>query len=228
MDTPIIKYAKGYNPANTIFHAWHHAGGTTADPLASAANLTLEGVDTAHRLRDFPLSSLGWYVGYNFVIFAQPVPNGIGPWGNVIQTRAVGETTAAQVGFNFNGKVISICFLNRNYNRGNENPTQMELDAARWLNAQLPPLVLGNNKPHRFFGMTDCYGSQMPDGWITSVLQMETLSHPAPAPSLRDLQGKLGILQQILFLLQRIQALTHGAKLGLFGKAIEYDDPCHQ
>lgn len=210
-----IIYSKEYSPTNTIFHAWHHAGGTEADAYASASGLTLEGVNNAHKLREFGLSSLRWYIGYNFLIFARPVPNGIGPWGNIIQTRAVGETTCAQKGYNFKGQVISICFINHNFNWDHgakmevDPPTETEENAARWLNQQLPSLLLANNKPHRFFSQTKCYGDGLSDNYIQTVLNKNNGE---------DLKKKLLTLQALLAVYQKLLALLHTTKLGLMGR----------
>lgn len=81
------------------FMAKHHAGGIANDKYARSQHLTAENIDAAHRVRWNFVSSLGKYGGYNFFIEKN---------GKVTQFRAIGEETAAQIGFNFNA--VSTCF----------------------------------------------------------------------------------------------------------------------
>ena len=219
-----IIYAKNYNPVNTLFHAWHHAGGTITEPYRSASGNTINGVDAAHRDRDFNKSLLDWYIGYNFVILTYPVLGGIGPRGNIVQTRAIGETTCAQKGYNFSGKVISICFLNKNFNltAGGvmvDRISPIEVEAARWLDSAIAPqLPLLSNKPHRFFGMTECYGTGLNEAWIVNLLNKKIYSEGLP-----ELQKKLSTLQQLLELYRKLLTLMENAKLGWMRKEWELE-----
>lgn len=77
----------------------HHFGGTDTNRLAPTGHLTLQDIDTAHRARwpEFK-SSLGYWVGYTGIIW---------PDGTFVQTRAIGEETAAVIGRNTGS--ISFC-----------------------------------------------------------------------------------------------------------------------
>jgi hypothetical protein len=52
---------------------------------ASGKNTTLEQINEWHKARDFPLSTLGFYIGYHFVIF---------PDGSVVNVRSPYEMGA--------------------------------------------------------------------------------------------------------------------------------------
>ena len=82
----MLNMLKTSDPKNIKWLTVHHFGGVKNDPLAPTQHLTLEQINSAHRSRwpDF-VSSLGFYVGYNAIIF---------PDGKLIQTRLVGEETA--------------------------------------------------------------------------------------------------------------------------------------
>lgn len=117
-------------------------------------------------------SSLGLYVGYTYEIAAN---------GTVRQARAIGEETAAVIGYNFNS--VSIC-LDGNFDI--EKPTIAQMKALRALLVEIMGMKgvtvsIRNVLPHR--GSYDllhepeqksCYGRLLPDTWAQSlVLQPE-------------------------------------------------------
>lgn len=172
--------------------ACHHSGGTQADANASTIKLTLAQLDADHQIRwpDFK-SSLGYYVGYNFVIF---------PDGSIVQTRKMGEETAAQLGHNFD--TISICVIG-NYNTG--SPDRLDPRAVQTMKIILTQLLnedfttpvgptsmvpqilagttfnlsLGHIMPHRCIeapGYTECNGTSLPDTWARDLIIQEYIS----------------------------------------------------
>lgn len=121
-------------------------------------------------------SSLGFYVGYTYLIESD---------GTVKQARKIGEEQTAQKGFNKN--TISICFTG---NFDVENPTKEQIASYRKLIRQLmdahnftPDEIV----PHRFLCGSDkgtvacktlngkkayktCYGSRLSDTYFKDVL----------------------------------------------------------
>ena len=135
----------------------------------------LSQIDSAHAARDFPKSTLGYHVGYNFVI---------SPDGMVIQCRAIGEETCAQKGHNFD--TISICILGNFTKQSNGLPVDtmtgeqklafltvcMDLFYKRYnkyavVTGTTFNLSLGRINPHRILQPyhTDCYGNFYSDTW---------------------------------------------------------------
>ena len=182
--------------------AIHHSGGTLANPLVKSSSLTYEEINEAHRLRwpGFPssivLKGKPTYVGYNFLIF---------PNGERVQTRALGEETAAQYGFNLN--TISICLVG-NFAPGVEMPTKAQIIRLRALLLALITrdytglvvlqgtafdLNISRMQPHRFFQPTECYGHGLPDTWGRDQGR-------------NAIEERLGILQHILLLYQQLLA----------------------
>ena len=208
-----IKFFQGYRPQNTQYLAVHHSGGLGNDVLAKTQNLTAEDVNREHRARWDFISSLGWYAGYNFFISND---------GKITQFRAIGEKTAAQKGFNFKGEVISVC-LAGNFTPGVESPTLAQIaalkDLAKEIAAKGVAILPWNIVPHRFFGMTECYGTALADDWARKIItQTVVIVHPN-SPSgdeAKILTAKLSLLQQILELLAKVVDLQRQLKFGVF------------
>ncbi len=99
--------------------AMHHSGGLAADKYASTQHLTWANINEAHRQRWNFKSSLGYYGGYNFFVELD------GSWK---QFRAIGEETAAQLGYNFD--TISICTAG-NFIKKNGVPVNIPTDAQK-------------------------------------------------------------------------------------------------
>lgn len=119
--------------------------------------------------RQFPISSLGLYVGYNYEIAKD---------GTVRQARKDGEETAAVKGYNFCS--LSIC-LDGNFDI--ELPTPMQVMALKNLLKQKSAqygVPLANILPHRHFANKTCYGSKLDDNWAQSLVG------PLPDQSLVD------------------------------------------
>ena len=175
------------------FLAIHHSGGTTSNPLAYTQNESIAGIDNAHRLRwpDFP-SSLGYFVGYNFVITAD---------GAVTQTRKIGEETAANIEHNLD--TVSIC-LTGNFSPGVEMPTEPQISALKILLKQ----CLGatnvswlNIVPHRALWATQCHGLALPDNWARNLVKNEP-------------EAKASILKQLISIYSKYLQLLRVTKLG--------------
>ena len=51
-----------------LFIILHHSGGTDANPLEDTSNQTVSDINEWHKERGFPVSSMGFHVGYQYVI----------------------------------------------------------------------------------------------------------------------------------------------------------------
>src|ERR1051325_8363136 len=84
---------------------------------SSRDGTTLQDINNWHKARSFPLSKLGYYVGYHYVIFAD---------GKMVQTRNEDEVGAHAKEGGMNFKSIGIC-LTGNFEQ--EEPTIAQLDS---------------------------------------------------------------------------------------------------
>lgn len=132
------------NPTKIIVH--HSADATFADQL--------EKINEYHKSRDFPVSSLGYYVGYHFIINHE---------GVLTQTRKIEDEGAHTKGLNFDS--IGIC-LEGNFSE--ELPTEAQKATLGKLLLQLCELHgfdVTDIYPHRAFGNTSCYGDKLSANW---------------------------------------------------------------
>ena len=156
----------------------HHFGGQYGNPYASTKHLTLKQIDDAHKARwsDFK-SELGYYVGYNAIIF---------PDGKVVQTRKLGEETAATRGFN--NTTFNIC-LAGNFTLKNgvpvDKPTFEQTTALKHLvfgilqnrttltikEGATWNIPLANVVPHRTLSSTSCYGDSLSNDWARNIVK---------------------------------------------------------
>lgn len=183
----------------------HHAGGIANDAYAKTQHLTWQHIDNAHKERwDFK-STLGFYGGYSFFIMED------GTWK---QFRAIGEETAAQVGYNFN--CISIClagnFIEKNGIRV-EQPTEAQLTTLKKLIKQILDkdytgivvafgtvvnVSLSSIHPHSFYQQTQC--NCFPDAWGRDLMKDTTESIKPRQTAI------LGLIDSIILLIQKLRA----------------------
>jgi len=187
--------------------AVHHTGGLASDRYAKTAGLTLRQVDNAHFARwpDFK-SELGYYVGYTVLIF---------PDGSYVQTRKIGEETAAQVGHNFD--TVAICLLGNFLLRPDGTPVESPTEAQKktlhnmlfWIleNSNVQP---GQIWPHRLrtVGLTECYG-YLSDSWARDLVFREYF------------EKRISLLRQILSMYYILLDIRSRLRLGVLA-AIGY------
>ncbi len=126
---------------------WHHS--------AIASNTSqLVGINDYHRARGFPQSTLGYWVGYHYLI----EPNGA-----VVRCRAEDEIGAHDAGENINS--LGIC-LAGNFDDATPSDAQAMAFArlikdirTRW------PIPLTRIEPHRWDDQTNCPGLMLPDNY---------------------------------------------------------------
>jgi len=113
-------------------------------------------VNEWHRLRGFPLSTLGSYVGYHYLIEKD---------GSFTQCRSLTEGGAHTLGQNFTS--VGICMAG---NFDTQGPTSAQkstlLALIKSVMIQYPTITGSDIYPHRHFNKTSCYGSGLPDDFV--------------------------------------------------------------
>lgn len=134
----------------------HH----TAD---SYNGLQFQKVNSYHKEKDFPRSSLGYFCGYHYLIERN---------GELRQARNDNEEGAHCKGRNFVS--IGIC-LTGNFNI--EIPTKEQEETLGALCADLMTrynIPISKIIPHRTYTRTECFGSLLKDDWAQfKVIQSE-------------------------------------------------------
>lgn len=136
------------NPTKLIVH--HSADSTATDQLHK--------INEWHKFREFPLSSLGYYVGYHYLINHE---------GKLTQTRAHTDVGAHCRGLNYDS--IGIC-LEGNFDT--ELPTEAQKKTFGELLAKLCAewrFDVSDIYPHRAFGQTSCYGEKLSANWAQLI-----------------------------------------------------------
>jgi len=123
---------------------------------ASSGNSTNEAIiNNGHKTKEYSKSSLGWYVGYHFMVF---------PDGEVKRYREDNEEGAhagAASGMNF--KSIGICLIG-NFSVG--KPTKSQAKAALSLITKIQEgysIDATRVVPHRKYKATQCWGVNLSD-----------------------------------------------------------------
>ncbi|MBU6430901.1 MAG: N-acetylmuramoyl-L-alanine amidase [Patescibacteria group bacterium] len=132
------------NPTKIIVH--HSADITQTDQLAK--------INEYHKERDFPVSSLGYYVGYHYLINHA---------GQLTQTRKIEDEGAHCIGLNFDS--IGIC-MEGNFDI--ELPTDAQKATLGNLLVELCAQFnfdVTDIFPHRCFRNTSCYGNLLSPDW---------------------------------------------------------------
>lgn len=131
----------------------HHDGVSRSGP-------SFDIVNHFHQSKEFPLSSLGFYVGYHYWIEKD---------GSTRQARADEDIGAHTVGQNN----ISIGIgLAGNFDV--EQPTNEQISSLGKLLSELVTfhkIEKDHIYPHRKFAEKTCFGSKLPDNWGVLVLE---------------------------------------------------------
>lgn len=118
--------------------------------------------NTNHRNRGFPLSSLGWYIGYHYVIYGN---------GQLKQYRADKEIGAHTKEQSMNFQSLGIC-LSGNFDVEQSNPAQAEaLKGLLLAKSTQWAIAPANIYPHRKFApYKSCYGNLLADDWARNLI----------------------------------------------------------
>lgn len=134
----------------------HHDGVSRDGPSFAIVN-------DFHKGEHFPISSLGYYVGYHFWIERD---------GTVCQARTESEIGAHTIGQNYTALGIGLA---GNFDK--EDPTDAQVKSLGELLSRLVNtygIPQAKIVPHRTYSPKTCYGSRLDDTWAQAVfLQFE-------------------------------------------------------
>lgn len=131
---------------------WHHTAADSPTPQFFAIN-------DWHKERGFPISTLGYYVGYHFVIEKD---------GQVRRARRDDEIGAHDRGENADS--IGVALVG-NFSIG--YPTEEQKKSFKRLLRRLMlihDIPLNAIEPHRRDDATECPGTNLPDSWPLGLL----------------------------------------------------------
>ncbi len=127
---------------------WHHsADSSTAHQFVK--------INAYHKTRDFPLSSMNFYVGYHYLVEQD---------GTVMQARKENEIGAHDTGENLNS--IGICLAG---NFDVQWPSEAQRASVCQLLGQVRKrwnIPINRIEPHRWDDDTDCPGRLLEDNWL--------------------------------------------------------------
>ncbi len=136
---------------------WHHSDDPATYPQFVKIN-------NYHQTRAFPKSSMGYYVGYHYLVERD---------GTVKQARKENEIGAHDTGENLNS--IGICLAGA---FSSHTPTEEQTAAAARLLGEIRKrwnIPITRIEPHRWDDATECPGRLLADDWLTEqYLQRET------------------------------------------------------
>lgn len=153
----------------------HHSGGTDTQPLADSSNYTFAQCNADHKVRFNFISSLGFYVGYQYVIEKD---------GKTTQGRADTEEGAHTVGRNKDSIGI---MLSGNFDA--TLPTQAQITALKELFKKLAPKYnIKKASPHRAYAKKTCYGNKLSDTWAQEILNSVLIKTPTREEAIAEIK----------------------------------------
>jgi len=155
----------------------HHS----VTPKDLPANQAEYSFNNTHKNRGFPVSSMGWHIGYHYVIYGS---------GELRQYRRDDEIGAHCKENNMNYQSIGICLAG---NFDEEYPNSAQVGVLKLLMSEKTKqfmIPLQNIHPHRSFATyKSCYGRLLSDDWARNLLinePMQTL--------IINYKGKFGLI----------------------------------
>lgn len=166
----------------------HHTGGTDLNPLCDTSNQTFDVVDEYHRKKWNFRSSLGYYLGYHYYIDKS---------GKLTQARLDDDEGAHTIGMNLDS--IGICLA------GNFDLTEPTLPQIETLKTFIRrkmsqyDISIENVVPHRHFANKTCYGRNLKDNWVKTLLNVPITQQCAPERDIIEQQvKKINLLQSLI------------------------------
>lgn len=156
------------NKPNRII--WHHSADSTTLYQASK-------IDSYHKSKGFPKSTLNYYGGYHILIEKD---------GKIVRFRQDSEIGAHDAGENVNS--LGICLAG---NFDIEEPTTIQVATLRtvlleWM--QKWSIPTNRIEPHRLNDNTHCPGLKLPDDWAQRVVAVKSeVDHKAFLLNLQNL-----------------------------------------
>ena len=135
----------------------HHSAATVPNPQFDAIN-------EWHKVREFPLSEMGWFVGYHYVIEKD---------GAILRARGDSEEGAHTIGQNTAS--LGVCLVG---NFDVEMPTKAQVDSLGVLLYDLcKEYEIPDERivPHRRYANKDCFGTKLADNYAQEVLRLYRL-----------------------------------------------------
>lgn len=180
----------------------HHSAGNSKE--------TVESINLYHKSIGYKKSSLGYHVGYNYVIEAD---------GKVTQTRKDGEVGAHTRNFNYE---IGICLVG-NFSR--DIPSEAQKTALQeliWEKMDKYGIPEENVLPHRLAwgNSTACFGDNLSDQWLATLIQKQPkgLYKNPNEPEVYYYDG------EEYTWIQSMDTLRWGQRLGFWGKETSIKD----
>lgn len=147
------------NPKNIIVHH-------SVTPRDLAVHQTENSIERNHTSRGFPISSLGWHIGYQYVIYGN---------GEIRQYRRDDDIGAhtKETGMNFES--LGVCLIG---DFDKELPSAAQIQTLiKFLREKIAQYSIDPRRiyPHRKFATyKSCYGSRLPDDWAAKLINMPT------------------------------------------------------
>jgi hypothetical protein len=118
-----------------------------------------QGINRTHKERFNFKSSLGWYIGYQYIIYGN---------GEIRQYRKDTEPGAHTTEQQMNFKSIGVCLTG---NFDTELPSEAQTKTlTKFLEDKSKQYQIKSILPHRFYaGYKSCYGNKLKDDWASSL-----------------------------------------------------------
>lgn len=137
----------------------HHSGGTNENPLQDSSNYTVQQCNYDHKIRFNFISTLGYYVGYQYFIDKH---------GIITQCRSDKEEGAHTIGKN--RESLGICLAG---NFDVTKPTEAQIETLKKIIEKKMKeylIPIENVVPHRIFAVKTCYGKLLGDKWCQEIV----------------------------------------------------------
>lgn len=196
------------NPQNIIVHH-------SITPRDLDIALTERSIERTHKARGFPKSSLGWHIGYHYIIYGN---------GTLKQYRLDTDSGAHTKEQEMNFKSLGICLIG---NFDIEDPSDIQVAGLANLLKQkveqykIPVL---NIFPHRHFATyKSCYGAKLADDWAKKLIDRQPMKliNDGGTVYLVGSKGKIGLANlPFLKALEEITDLEVGSTAGIPQKKV--------